>query len=533
MNKQIIRLCRLQLGNLFGINEFLHTKDRKKKGRFIGLAVLWVILIAMALFYVGSFSYGLALIGMADIVPMYLYTMASLLILIFSFFKAGNTLFAMKGYDILISLPVSKAAIIISRFACMYLMNLMAELLIMLPGFFVYGSFVHPSVWAYVVFFIGSLFLPLLPLTVSSILGAGITALSSRSRHKSLVETMLMLVVVIAVFGGSFFLSGNEPQITEAMLTYMAETMSAQIQGIYPPAGWFQQALSGELWALGLLIVIPAAVFAIFVAVLQKYFQTVCAAIHAVSAKNNYKMTTLKAGSHISALWKKEMKRYFSSSIYVTNTMVGYVMAVIVSAVICFTGVGKIVEMIGIPAIEPVIIRCLPYGLSCLLCMTSITACSISMEGNTFWQIQTLPVTAKEFYDGKLLANFSVAAPFYLISVILMIIGVKPAGLEIVWLVVIPACYVIFTCVVGISVNLLFPVLKWEDEVHIVKQSASMLVAMLIGMLSSILPLIGNVFAGEKLSDAVCFLTVLLLLIVTGVLYKKNQRTELLKISEK
>ena len=533
MSKQIIRLCRLQLGNLFGINEFLHTKDQAKKARFVGLAILWVLLLALLVFYVGALSYGLAFMGMADIVPMYLYAMASLLILIFSFFKAGSTLFAMRGYEMLVSLPVSRAAIIISRFACMYLMNLLVELLIMLPGLFVYGYFTHPSAGTYVVFLLGSLFLPLLPLTISSILGALITAVSSRSRHKSLVETVLMLVVVTAVLGGSFFFSDKESQITKEMLRNIAEILSVQLERIYPPSVWFQRALSGDVWSLGLLVMVPVAVFAVFIAVLQNYFQSICTAIHAVSAKNNFRMTRLQKSSHIAALWRKELKRYFASSVYVTNTVVGYVMAVIVAAGICFMGVKKIVEMLGFPGIEPVFMRCLPYGLSCLLCMTSLSACSISMEGNTFWQIQTLPVTAKEFYDGKLLANLSVAAPFYLLSVVLLAFGVKPTGLELVWLSVIPACYVVFSSVVGITVNLMFPVLKWESEVRVVKQSASMLVTMLIGMLSSILPLVGNAFAGEKWSDGICLMTVIILLAATGFLYRRNRQTELLKICER
>ena len=81
MSKQIIRLCRLQLGNLFGINELRHTKDRAKKGRFIGLAVVWVMLIVMLVGYVGAFSYGLVTMGVADIVPMYLYAVASLCVM--------------------------------------------------------------------------------------------------------------------------------------------------------------------------------------------------------------------------------------------------------------------------------------------------------------------------------------------------------------------------------------------------------------------------------------------------------------------
>ena len=532
MIRQILMLCRLQLANLFGINEFRFTKDKTKKARFIGLGAVWIMLILTLVGYVTAFSYGLAGMGMTELIPMYLYAVASLLILVFSFFKAGNTIFAMKGYEMMISLPVSRASIIISRFACMYVTNLLVELMIMLPGLAVYAYFVNPSAVFFVVFLLGSLFLPLLPLTISSILGAVITAVSSRTKHKSIVETVLMLAVVFAVLGGSLFLSDKESQLTEEMLKNMASMLSGQIGRSYPPALWFGDALMGDMGAFGLMIVIPTVIFTLFVLVLQKHFQSICAGIHAVSAKNNYKMTKLHGSSLLIALWKKELKRYFSSSVYVTNTLVGYFMAVIVAAGVYFVGIEQLMGALQLPNIDilDLILRCIPFGLSCLLCMTSITACSISMEGNTFWQIQTLPVTAKEYYDSKILANLSVAAPFYLISELLLILALKPEGLTLVSWIVIPACYLLFTCVAGITVNLMFPVLKWESEVRIVKQSASMFVTMLIGMLVSIFPILAILFAGEQMSGWICMLTVIVLLMVTCLLYRRNQRTELVRI---
>ena len=490
------------------------------------------MLIVMLVGYVIAFSCGLSGMGMTKIIPMYLYAVASLLILVFSFFKAGNTLFTMKGYEMLISLPVSRASIIISRFVCMYVTNLLIELLIMIPGLAVYAYFESPSVSFYIVFLLGSLFLPLLPLTISSIFGAVITAVSSRTKHKSLVESVLMLAVVLAVLGGSQLLSDKESQLTEEMLKNMAQMLSEQIGRSYPPAMWFHKALLGDLGAFGLLIVMPTAVFIVFIVVLQNYFQAICASIHAVSAKNDFRMTKLQRSSRLTALWRRELKRYFSSSIYVTNTLVGYFMAVVVAAGIYFAGIDQLIsalQLTDMTILDPVL-HCIPFGLSCMLCMTSITACSISMEGNTFWQIQTLPVTAKEYYDSKILANLSVAAPFYLISELLLILALKPEGLTLVWWIVIPACYLLFICVTGIAVNLAFPVLKWENEVRIVKQSASMFVTMLIGMLGSIFPILAILFAGEQMSGWICLLTVIVLLMVTGFLYRRNQKTELVKI---
>lgn len=523
----------MQLTNLFGINEFRYTKDKVKKARFLGVALVIVMLILMLAGYVGAFAYSMIAIDMSEIIPMYLYTMAGLLILVFSFFKAGSTLFSMKGYEMMVALPVSRAAIIISRFACMYVTNLMAELLIMLPGLVVYGYFIKPAVGFYVVFILGSLFLPLLPLTISSVLGALITAISARTKHRSLVETLLMMGVVIGVMAGSMFLSNKAPQITEEMMKNMAEYMCHQIANIYPPSLWFQKALFGDWGALFLLIAIPAGIFTAFVAILQKHFQNICMAIHAVAAKNDYKMTSLKRSNQMAALWKKELKRYFSSSIYVTNTVVSYVMAVLLCAGILFIGVEQLGAAMGIPGIAPVIAKGLPFGLSAVLCLTSITSVSISMEGNTFWQVQPLPISEKVFYGSKILTNITVVTPFYLICVILLCLAVKPAGLEMVWLVVIPLSYILFSSVLGITINLAFPVLKWDNETRIVKQSASMMIAMLVGLISSILPLICVATAKEELSNMIYCFTMLILLVLTWGLNCKNNKVKLSKIGDK
>ena len=60
-----------------------------------------------------------------------------------------------------------------------------------------------------------------------------------------------------------------------------------------------------------------------------------------------------------------------------------------------------------------------------------------------------------------------------------------------------------------------------------------MLVTMLVGVISSILPLLVVVFTGEALAGFISLLTVVILLAVTCFLYKRNQRMELIRISER
>lgn len=530
MLRQISRLCRLQMGNLFGINEFRYTKDSAKKKRYLGLAVVWVMLILMVMGYVIALAAGLSWLGMGEVVPMYLYTISSILILVFTFFKAGSVLFSMKGYEMMVSLPVSRAAIVISRFLCMYVTNLLMSLLIMLPGLVVYGYFERPGIVFYLISLSGSLFLPLLPLTIASIVGAGITAISSRMRHKSIGETVLMVGFIVVFMVFSVTTSEQAEQLDVAMLQNLAQTLTEQIGGIYPPALWFAGAIAGNVGSLVLLIGVPALIFIVFVALLQRYFQTICTALNAVSAKNNYKMEQLRTSGVVTALWKKELKRYVSSSIYLTNTIVGGVLAVIMVVALFAMGLEEIERLSHMPGLAANLGKCMPYILPCMLCLMSTTSCSISMEGNTFWQIQTLPIRSKHVYDSKILVNLTVAAPFYLVLQVLLYIILRPTLLELFWQLVIPAGYIVFNSVAGISINLAFPVLNWESETRVVKQSASTLVSMLVGILSCLVPLLVIVFAEEELVNLIQAVTVVLLMVITTVLYTRNNKKTLLSL---
>lgn len=530
MSKQVVRLCRLQLANLFGKNEFRYTKDKAKKKRMMGLGIIWIMLILMVIGYVGALSAGLGMLGMAEIVPMYLYAIASLLMLVLTFFKAGSILFSMKGYEVLVALPVSKTAIVLSRFLSMYVTNLLGGLLIMLPGIVVYGYFERPGIGCYLLALTGTLFLPLFPLTIASVIGAGITAVSARVKHKSLVETMLMLVFIVVATGGSVLFGKSAEQMNISEWKNMAEIVSAQIGTMYPPAQWFGNALLGNLGDFVLLLAVPTVIFAVFIGILQKYFQSICTALNAVNAKNNYKMQKLYSSTKVVALWKKELKRYFASGVYVTNTIVGYVLALLVSASIFFLGMETIVAAADIPNLDVMIKHGLPFVIVILMSIATLTSCSISMEGNTFWQIQTLPVRSKDVYDSKILLNLTVAAPFYVLSVMFLALAIKPDFLELMWLIVIPGCYLVFMSVMGITVNLAFPVMKWESEVRVVKQSASTLIMMLLSMVCCIIPMAGVIIAGEKPADFIRLLTVAVIVGFTAFLYRKNNKKELMDI---
>lgn len=527
MFKQVFRLCRLQMYNIFGINEFRHTKDKSKRKRFKLMAALWSVVILMVVSYVVGLSYGLVKLGMGNVLPMYLYAVVSIIMLVFTFFKAGSVLFSMKGYEMLVTLPMPKSAIVVSRFMKMYMSNLLLACVVMIPGGLVYGIMENPSAIFYIIYAIGTVFLPLLPLTIASIIGAIIKAISSRTRRKSMVEALLTILLLVAIFGISMSLPDDEKSISLEMLKNMAGIIEEKLGMFYPPALWFNNAVFGGFSYIIGYIGIPLVIFVLFVAVLQKYFQSICTLLNGVSARNDYRLTTLKYQGVVKALWKKELKRYFASSIYVTNTIVGYFLAVVAAVGVFILGIDKIGELLGISGIEPIVEMALPFIYSLLMSIATTTSCSISMEGKNFWMVQTLPIRSKDVYLSKILANITVAAPFYIVSVIMGWLTVKPDMMEYLWLAVIPACYIVYMAVMGITINIAFPSFNWDNEVQAVKQSASTLVNIIVGIVSSIAPAVVMVLLGESMSDIARLVIVSVLVTVTAFLYNKNGKKEL------
>ena len=56
MLTQIKILTKLELCNLYGRNVFRFSKDRKARKKSLGLLAIWVLLLALLVFYVGGLA---------------------------------------------------------------------------------------------------------------------------------------------------------------------------------------------------------------------------------------------------------------------------------------------------------------------------------------------------------------------------------------------------------------------------------------------------------------------------------------------
>ena len=528
MLAQIKLLTALELKNLYGINTLRHTKDKSVKKRTILLSIVWAMLILMIASYVGGLAYGLIYLGMGSIVPAYLTMISSFIIFAFGIFKTGGVIFNRSGYDILSSLPLRKEAVVISRFARMYIEDLLMTLLVMLSGGVVYAIFSRPAWYFYPMWAISTALIPLLPLSIATLFGALVTAISSRMKNKSVVESVLSVGLAVAIISLSTTFGSSAENMTPEMLANLADMVTGLIGSIFPPAIWLGSSMAaGKFGALLLCAVVYFAVFAAMVALVARNFHTICRRLSVTTAKHDYRMGTLNSSSVLKTVWLRELKRYFSSGVYVTNTIMGPIMATVMAVAYFFAGEESLNSLLGMEMDFSV---WLPFVVAGSFSMMPPTAVSLSMEGKNWWISKTLPLSTKTIVDGKLLMSLSLMAPFYVVCEILMILATKPDPIGLVWTIVIPAAVIVFACVFGITANMLLPKFEWDSEVYVVKQSAAAGLGGFGGVLATVAFAVVIILMPEAYADIAKLIGTLAILTATALLYRKNSTEDLRKL---
>ena len=144
MKANWLTLTKVHLAGITGINRVRFSKDGKEKRKvgimFALIAFLGILLIAFVSLYAVLFANS----GLNYILPALSFSMAAIITFVFSLLRGPHMLFAMKDYDMLMSLPVKKSDIILSRLITSYTVNLIFCAAVMIPCIvvhFIFGGF--------------------------------------------------------------------------------------------------------------------------------------------------------------------------------------------------------------------------------------------------------------------------------------------------------------------------------------------------------------------------------------------------------
>lgn len=515
--KNIWTLTKIQLGAALDIGSGSRKKRRKGKKTIVASAtILYLLFAGISFMYSYAMGTTLQLIGMVELLPELFMAITCMIGFITTIYKVKGILYDFQDFDTVMSLPVHTFEVVCSRLLLLYLINLSFTLVVMIPVSIAYGMLANPSVLYYVFSLVTVFVIPVIPMLLAMIVGALIAIVSSKFRHSNLVNLVITFVFFIGIFIVSFYFGNSEEAIGE-----MGQYFTEKVDQIYPLAKMYRFAvIENDIVSALILMGESLLFFFLFTWIYARGFKKINTAMTTFYTKNNYKVGALKQGSPFMALYQKEVKRYFSSTLYVLNTGFGVVMMTVCAIATIFFTPESIAQALEVPEISSTFALYVPVILSFCIVLTFTTACSISLEGKNLWILKSAPLTAMTIFYSKIAMNLTITLPAIFLNGLILWYGLKLSVVELAIVLFMPTSYAFFTAIGGLIINLLLPNLNWTTEVTVIKQSAATLVSSLLGMFVAALPIILFYFFEEINPQMILVGVSIVILVLSLVLYQ-------------
>jgi ABC-2 type transport system permease protein len=516
-------LTKLQLISLFGINKIVHMKDsedkKQAKRSVYGLIAMVFALGYVSVFYSLSMASAFQSVGMLPTLLGIMALACTALVLVFSIFETKGVLFGFGDYDIVMSWPVSVGAVAASRVTNMYAYNFVYAALLLIPAGVIYAGKAAPAWWYYPLFLLLVLLIPALPTIIGAIIGSFLTVVTARSKKSNILSIIGQLALVCGIMFFSFRM--NTEFADASAFANSAGSLQAMVENVFPPAYWFQNVLTtgAPLDALWLLL-LSAASIAFLLLFIGRNFVSINSRIKSHPAREKFVMRAQVRSSRVTALFRREWSRYFSSSLYVVNTAFGHLM-LLAAGVFCVVKPDIIRRALATPELGFVRLI-VPFLLSWIVSMSTTTASAVSMEGKRLWVVKSMPIPARDWLTGKLMVSMTLAVPSILISCTLVSIGIGSGVSGWFWAYVLPLLYAVAFAVFGLWLNMRMPKLDWQGEAEVIKQSGATMICMFVGMAAAIIP---AVIAGVTQSGWVLPVTALILVVLSLLMWRSLVRT--------
>ncbi len=470
-------LIKLYLNSIFRISVIRHSKDaRERRQAIMGVAAI-VLIVVMYGGMSGVLSAQTMAAGVDPAVPfMMIAAMASLFALAMAFAQGSSTLSGFADFDTLMGMPIRTSTIVLARFSALYLVEAIYAAAYLLPCGVVYAVLLKPAWWFYPLFAAMTVLLPVAPIVIGSGADLLLSAVFARSKYRKGVTSAIKMIFLTGFIAFSYLL----PRITSRFVSAPDEA-AMRTARIYPPVLWFAKGVTGEPSKALLFMLGSVGLCALFVWVLNRTFLPLHDRLTAGYHVKNYRLGALKRSGAGRAMFLIERKRFFNSTAWVVNTIIGSILiAVLGVAGAAFSG--RLMKLIAETPFREHAAVVITASLLFCATLSPTTSCAISMEGKELWIAKTLPVSARKWLNAKILMNLLLVGPSLLFAIAMLTIFYRKllSPLSIVGIFALPVSALLFSTVAGLYVNVKMPRLSWKSDTEVVKQSGAVLVMMLV-----------------------------------------------------
>ena len=449
---QFLYLLKIQSKKILRIN---------KKNKLSGLTS--VLILAGCFIYIGalysSMLYDTFPVKEYHYVLFLMFTAGIYFILLTGVSYSQGMLFSFEDFDFLMSLPIKKETILLSKIVSYMLAVYMYVIPLALPCIVIYGLRTKVGFLFYLCSILGYLIEVIPYMLIAALLGLLAKRLTAGKKYGELLRNTVTVLFIFAIWFFSFSLNSHT-DIDPNSLSSVVEKMQKFFPLLY---SLVEALISGNFIVILRNILINLVIFTLFI----KYISPVILSTNARGKETyhhaNFRIRKINSSSPFKALFVKEFKNYFRNFIYAfVNSDINQYIPVLVS-------------YIGKEALTDFLIIVCIFVAHTTICTHSM----ISLEGKRLWLAKSLPVSTLEILLSKIMVNVVIVVIpttlFALIAGIYFNLGL----FNIFFIFEFIVLSSLFTGMFGILVNLRFPKFDYDREIVVIKQSLAAFIAVL------------------------------------------------------
>ncbi len=457
-------------------------KARTKKGIILFFLLLGVLFLGLGFaFYAMAGGIGGAILG-NGFNWLYFALMGLLAMALGVFGSVFNTyagVYLPTDNELLLSLPIPEKTLLFARLTGVYLTSLMYSAWVWIPVMIAYWVMVPLNalnvVFPVLMTFVIALFVTVL----SCILGWVVALIASKAKGKSFVTLFLSIAVFVLYYYVYFKIVGSISEIL-SHIAELGDTVKSWLHYSY----LLGKASDGDILSMLLVTGITLVLAGLCFLVLSKTFMKL-STVSVNGSKKKKVIADYTKKPVKTALLGREYKHFTSVSTWMLNGGFGLLMLPIGAAVLLVKS-GAIREVLPAIAAEiPELYALLPVVFPAAVCLilsaNAILPVSVSMEGKTLWQLQSLPLDPWEILHAK--ENMSVQLNLYPAIFFVLVSGTV---LRFNWWETALICAAVWFYIwafsdFGLFLNLKMPNFSWTNVASVTKQSMPVVISLFGG----------------------------------------------------
>lgn len=482
---------------------FLSLVGSYRKKSKTSIVITAIAMLLLVLFLVGSFAFiggsSTLLLVKKDLGEYSIFLSIIISMVIALMFGVVNSTRDARGNDtdMLLSMPIPKSSIVLSKLLGMYLLDVVCSLVMLLPTYIIlYVKDGQPGAMVARGILIAML-LPAIPLFVSLVVGAGIAYLKRTTKFGQMISSVVFILVWLLYM---FSVTRMNSMAEDINLT-PAESVTRMKK--FGPLYWFTEAIyRGNLKYFIFTLLLTLIPLAIAVVIHSRGLNAVN--YHADHSK---KARKYEANSVRVATLKMEFRRYLSSTNYVMNTILGTLLLLVMAILVVVKGQG-IINSVGASEIDvngetktfaeymtgPMIATILAALMNFFAVMTITTTPSVSIEGKRLWISKTLPVETKFLLDAKIIVSLLIYQPISILSCIVMSIALRLGVMSCIMMILVTSVFQLLTSLIGLIFGLIYVRLDWTNDAQVVKSGIGIFFTLIVNFVLAIIALIVLIF---------------------------------------